>query len=302
MKKMNILFLVLAVIIAAVTTAFSGFLPGKAGSESSISDPIEQGWKWFRLGEYGSAAKAFQRALRSARPGSEEMVKAVYGLALASWLRTPDSDRPKAKALFERLVNDVPTHDLAVWSELALVRMEHILPVGESPDYPALSAAYGKVYAAHPSHPAGLEAFICAQEVRMISFKPEDARAAVVALQNFIDKKPDPRFVGWAWRMLSLAHKILDDSEGQLNSKIMALKTMESDPNNPRSENTNLYWEIATLAHYEVGDLAIAREYYSRLRKEIPRDMRNFAVRRALEKIDKLEKVRIKSSMLGNRG
>ena len=290
MKKSNIILLVSALVVAVLTAASINLFPGKAGAvESASTDFLSLGWKRFRMAEYSTAEKEFERARLAAKPGSKEMTKALYGLSIVNWLRTPDSNKPKAKEIFERIIKEDPADDLAVWSKLALVRMRHVVPVGETPDYPALCVDYEKLFAAHPDHPAGMEAFAYAQEVRLISFKPEDAQAAVAALRGFLDKNPDPRFACWAWELLSRAHKILGDGDEQLKDKLMLLKTKEMDPTNPRMNNSFLFWEIATLAQFEVGDLATAKEYYLKFRNEYPRDMRNFAVRRALEKIEKIE-------------
>ncbi len=289
MRKSNIILLASALIVA-LTTASMRLLPGKAGAENPAADPLVQGWKKFRMAEYSPSEKEFERARRAAKPGSEAMTKALYALAVVNWLRTPDADKPKAKKLFEQLIKEAPAHELAVWSKLALVRMKHVVPVGETPDYPGLCVEYEKLYAAYPDHPAGMEAFAYAQEARMISFKPEDARMTVTAMRAFLDKTPDPRFACWAWDLLSRAHKILNEGDEQLKDKLMVLKTKELDPTNPRMDNSILYWEIATIAQFEVGDLATAKEYYQKLRAEYPRDMRNFAARRALERIDKIEK------------
>ncbi|OGV72156.1 MAG: hypothetical protein A3K18_21125 [Lentisphaerae bacterium RIFOXYA12_64_32] len=291
MKTTNIILLVSALVIAGLTTAAVRFLPGKAKVENpAATDPFTHGWKMFRMAEFSAAEKAFEQARRAAKSGTEAMTQALYGLALVNWLRTPDSDKVKAKAFFEQIIREFPEHDLAVWSQLALVRMRHVVPVGETPDYAAVCVDYEAIYAAHPGHPAAMEAFAYAQEARMISFKPEDVRAAVAALQAFVQTNPDLHFTSWVWDLLARGYRILDDGDAQLNAKLMVLKTKELDPSNPRMDNSNLYWEIATLAQFEVGDLATAKEFYQKLRTEYPRDMRNFAARRNLESIDKIEK------------
>ena len=95
---------------------------------------LDQAWQDFRLAEYDLAERAFARIQATAPAGSEEYVRATFGLANVWNLRRPGEDIEKAQALYQQIIDDHPDHDLAPWCALALVRLQHVVPVGKDPD------------------------------------------------------------------------------------------------------------------------------------------------------------------------
>jgi len=70
---------------------------------------------------------------------------------------------------------------------------------------------------------------------------------------------------------------------------IEALERKEIDPTNPYSDNAWPYWDIATVAEFEVGDFETARKYYQMLIDGYPTDTRKYPAKQALKRMDKLE-------------
>jgi len=49
------------------------------------------------------------------------------------------------------------------------------------------------------------------------------------------------------------------------------------------------YWKLATVAEFEAGDFDLARKFYRLLIEEYPQDIRKYASRQALERMDRIE-------------
>ncbi|HPY62737.1 MAG TPA: hypothetical protein PLJ22_06290, partial [Kiritimatiellia bacterium] len=49
------------------------------------------------------------------------------------------------------------------------------------------------------------------------------------------------------------------------------------------------YWNLATIAEFEVGDFDLARHYYNKLLEAYPTDIRVYGCKQALARMDALE-------------
>ena len=254
-------------------------------------DPLAFGWDLYRFGEFDAAVETFRGALETPAPGDPRRADALFGLATTWNLRTPmvDQDKARAAELYKQTIAADPGSDLAAWSLLALARMQHLVPVGEEPDYDAVRAAYRRVIEAFPEHLAGHEAFIYLQATRVQTLEAEPTRQAAEALERFIAEHPDSGFVSGAWQLLAACYETLGNPERQLEAEIRALETMEADPANPKHENSGRYWRIATIAEFEAGNFELARRYYRRLIEEYPQDIRVYASEQALERMRGVE-------------
>ena len=179
---------------------------------------------------------------------------------------------------------------LAAWSLLALARMQHLVPVGQEPDYPAVRKAYQAVIDRFPFHLAGEEAFIYQQATLLMS--PEDreaAQSALEALRAFVVAHGDSRFLSSAYRLMGVACRTLGLPDDAVASMIKSLETTEVDASNPNQEFSGTYWSIAAMAEFEAGDFATARRYYQRLIDEYPVDQRVHGARDALKRMAAIE-------------
>ena len=255
-----------------------------AGGEQSL----DQAWLNFRLAEYDLADKDFSAILARAPKGSEDAVRAMFGLANVWNLRRPGEDLDKARSFYEQIIREQPEHDLAPWCELALVRLQHVVPVGKDPDYDVVRKGYRAIIAKHPGHLAAKEATIYLNATLIATLDETLTKQAVSNLTAFI-ATGTREFVGPAYSLLAVSYTTLKQPQQRLESEIKAFENVEIDPANPFNEFAWAYWNIATIAEFEVGDFDLARQYYRKLVQEYPVDIRTFPAQQALARMDRVE-------------
>jgi tetratricopeptide (TPR) repeat protein len=264
---------------------------GCSRAGAAAGDPrakLAEGWQNFRLAEYDLAIRDFESALAAVAKGSEEYYQALFGLANVWNLRRPDEDIEKARAFYRRIIEEAPGHDLAAWSELALARMLHVVPVGQEPDYEKVRAGYRALIEKYPNHLAAKEATIYLNATLVATLDPELTRQAVSNLLAFI-ASGTKEFVAPAWSLLAVSYTTLGMQKERLEAEIKSLENVEVDPANPFNEFAWAYWNIATIAEFEVGDFDLARKFYRRLIEEYPADFRVFPAKQALARMDAVE-------------
>lgn len=134
-------------------TAFAGlFISGQL--VAAAPQPSLTGWDYYRLGDFSSAVRLFEREAASGDAA------ALYGLAATWHWRRPGEDLVKARQLYEQVIAQAPNSEWAAWSALALARMLATLPPGKEPPVTEVLAAYQRVIDRYPNHLAGEEAFL----------------------------------------------------------------------------------------------------------------------------------------------
>lgn len=277
-------------IIFSIGLALLG-LPGCAKSNSSALEggpSLDRAWQNFRLAEYDLAHKDFSAVLASAANGSEEYYRALFGLANVWNLRRPGEDIGKARDYYQQIMAEAPGHDLAPWCELALVRLKHVVPVGQDPDYTAVREGYQAIIDRHPGHLAAKEATIYLNASLVATLDEAMTWKAVSNLTAFI-ASGTKEFLGPAYSLLAVSYTALKQPELRLQAEIKAFENVEIDPANPFNEFAWAYWNIATIAEFEVGDFDLARQYYRKLIEEYPVDIRTFPSQQALLRMDRVE-------------
>ena len=261
----------LAAALLACALALSACTQKKvvAGEENSVA----AAWTDYSLAEFDLAIDKFNAALSQAAPGSDIHLQALYGLATTWNLRRPGEDLAKAREFYEQVLSEAPQHDMAAWSLLALARTKHLVPVGEDPDYAEVHKAYQEVIDRFPAHLAAEEAFIYLQATLISTLQPKETRQALEALQGYV-KDPSKKFIGPAYSLMAVSYQTLNMPEERLRAEEQSLETTEVDPTNPFTEFAWQYWNLATIAEFEVGDFDTARKYYGKLIEEYPSDIR----------------------------
>jgi tetratricopeptide (TPR) repeat protein len=260
--------------------------------------PLEAAWNDYVLGEFDRAIERFEHLRASEPAGNDLWCQATYGLASTWNLRRPGEDPVKARELYEDLIKTAPAHDLAAWSDLALARMKHLVPVGEDPDYDAVRKAYRGVMARHPEHLAAQEAFLYWCSTLIASMDSNLTRQAIAELEKYVQDAAHA-FVGPAWSLIAVGSQTLGDQERRLHAEQRSLETTEVDPTNPFTEFAWQYWNLATIAEFEVGDFETARRYYRKLIEEYPQDIRIFGAKQALKRMDEVES-KIRAELAGD--
>ncbi|MCY3020944.1 MAG: hypothetical protein NTW87_18155, partial [Planctomycetota bacterium] len=201
---------------AAVLGLALCLLAGSCVEPQKAEDPqqlVADGWNAYRLADFARAVASFQAAAARTPERSDTHLQALYGLATTWNLRSPDADTGKAEAVFRRVVEQAPEHDLAAWSLLALARMKHLVPVGKEPDYGAVRAAYQECIDRFPGHLAGEEAFIYQQSTLVATLSPKDAARAAEALEKFVAARPHSAFFSPAHSLLAQCYATLRQPE-----------------------------------------------------------------------------------------
>jgi len=249
---------------------------------------IGEGWTAYRLSEFHDAQLAFEAARAAAGKGSDEWAMATYGLATVWDLRRPGEDPKKATGLYQEILAAAPGSPMIPWTELALARQLHLVPVGQEPDYAAVNRAYQRILDEFPGHLAAKEAFLYLQSIQLAKLEPKSTRAALARLHDFAAREKK-EFLSPAWSLLAVGYTTLRDQEQRLLAERNSFETTEVDPSDPFIEFAWAYWNLATLAEFEVGDFDLARKYYNLLLEKYPTDIRVYGCKQALKRMDALE-------------
>lgn len=259
-----------------------------AGAALSSDRACEDAWAMFRNAEYGIAQARFKKiAAEASCPNAR--ARARYFEALTMGVR-PDADKKAAAKLFESVVADSPTGEWAAWSLLALARLKQQVAPGETPDYPAVRAACQRVIDAFPGSPVADEAFIHQQATYLAELSRSELLTARENLTRFVDRRSDSPFRTAALDLLRICYQQLGERELELATLLRAARLRDARPDENRGRDAaTFYWTVATVAEFEVGDFAVAREFYRRFRDEFPKDNRCYGAKLALARMDALE-------------
>ena len=236
-------------------------------------DWLREGWEQFRLAEFNLAVKAFESGVAQTGTNPVLQAKALYGLAMTWALRRPGEDPVKAVELYRRAIAVAPGSDAAAWSLLAIAQLQH---------------TYQDVIDKFPAHPAGEEAFLFQQAATLAVPRKETARQAVGELVDFLKTHPQSSYRYAAWKLLAHGYQFLGEHENRLVALLETLRAVEADAGAP-IDHAGDYWSIATLAEFDCGNFAVAREFYRKLIAEYPTDQRIFLAKRELHHMADVE-------------
>lgn len=286
MRRCFQMALIFGLVALGCAALMVGCRPGGAGSSSSR---LAAGWERYRQGEFGLAVAEFTEVLSSESTNSPLRVQALYGLATTWNLRRPGEKPEQAVQLYHEVITAAPTSDLAAWSWLSLARMKASRSPDKLPDLSEQLQAYQDVVDRFPLHPAGEEAFLYQQIMRVTESRAPPTRAVLEALENFLETHPQTHYRSAVYRLMAYCYEVLGLKDQLLEAVLQEQKAIEVDPINPDIDWSLTYWRIATIAEFEVGDFALAREYYRKFIKEYPSEFRVFPAKQELKRMDALE-------------
>lgn len=258
-------------------------------NEKDSATLLKQGWYSYQLGEFKKAIDHFDLALEITPESDPLYPDVLYGLATTWNLRRPGENPDLAAEYYERLGKNYPDSELSSWALLALARMQHLVPVGKSPEYDQVREAYRKVIQKNPDHQAADEAFLYLQASHVQDLEEASAKQVIMDVSTFIETTPNSKFVSPCYSILATCYEVLDQPKEQLQAELDAYKTAEIDPTNPFQDNSWRYWKLATLAEFGTGNFETARTYYQKLLDEYPQDIRKYAAMQALIRMDDIE-------------
>jgi tetratricopeptide (TPR) repeat protein len=247
---------------------------------------IIEGWKFFKWTDFNKSEEVFNDALENSNVNSGEYLQALYGLATVWNLRRPDNNPELAAEYYRKIIASVPESDLAAWSQLALVRMEHLVAVGHKVDRDKVIAAYEKVIKEFPGTSVAIEALIYQQLLELQRFDEKTTKAVVKKLKFFANAHPDSNYTYMAWWLVASGYEQLNDYKEMVTALEKELETIQC---GPKQKLSWTYWKIATISKFELGDFKKSKIYYQKILKEYPKDMTVYGVKAALKDMDELE-------------
>ncbi len=278
---------------AVLVVALLGLSAG--GCREAASDgpeaAVEEGWRWFRGGEFSLAAKAFEAARAAAGTNGVLRQAALYGLANTWSLRRPGENPLKATGYYQEVIAADPASDLAAWSALALARMRTAPVGGELTGLDVQVRAYQEVADAYGSHAAGEEAFLFQQAARLNDPLAGQEPDVLAKLDAYLQANPATPWRLTILRMIAHCCDALGLRERRVAVMLQELEGREAAAAAAGTQADNLiaYWSLATAAHYDLGDFDLARDFYGRLIRDYPTDQRVFPAKQALRRMEATE-------------
>lgn len=277
----------------AVTAAAALCLAGCRGG--AVADAPEkavaEGWRWYGLGEFGLAVKAFETALAGAGTNRVWRQQALYGLGNTWNLRRPGEDPVKADACYREGIAAAPESGLAAWIALALARMRAAPVGGEPVDAAVQEGAYQEVIDAYPGSAAGEEAFLHQQAAHLEEPRAGRADEVLRRLEAFLAAHPGTPWRGAVLGLAAHCCLVLDQPRRRVDFLLRQLEeNRAAAAAGTPPDNLLLYWWLATAAQYDLGDFPLARDFYGRLIRDYPVDQRVFLAKKALRAMDEQER------------
>jgi tetratricopeptide (TPR) repeat protein len=259
-----------------------------AASGGSVAERIDSAWQNYRLNEWSLALRDFESAIADTEPGGGDWAMCQYGIATTWAQRRPGEDPKKAREMYQELLAKAPQSAMAPWTELALARMIHLVPVGQDPDYPEVRKLYKAIEDKYPGHLAAKEAFMYRMSTLIASLDDDLMEEAAAELEKFVQGESQ-EFVGSSYSLLSVVYNMTGQQEKRLWAEENAFDKTEVDPADPSVEFAWAYWNLACISEFELGDFARARKYYNELMEKYPSDIRIHGCKSALKRMDDIE-------------
>jgi len=256
---------------------------GKVSSESAL----EEGDQLLREYEYGLARKLFNLAREEHQPASPEWIQATYGQALAAWHQFPAKREfnEEAASLFEELlVSEGVNSTLRARIKLNLGRIYEVRDYpGDVIDVAKAREYYTAVMDSHGDSSLGYEAMLRLASTHEKEVTEEGFRTAVTIIENFLNQAPTiESWTSVSWQRIGdIKYEFLNDTKGGL-AAYQEAKTLGFV--NPIDASTYI-WLMANMAE-EVGDLSLAREYYSEIVSDYLRSSYQFLSKKRIAEID----------------
>lgn len=284
--------LALCVLLAAAVLG-----PAACRTKSDQTDQsllLNSGWENYRLGEFDIAIANFSLLAGLARDHDQNLYsEALYGEASCWHNRRDNRNIEKAAALYDRVIQTVPGHELASWASLAKVRLLHLGRADVQPDYDTLAKNYLEVYKTFPETRAGQEAYLhyCSVKAFNAANDPRIAAEMLSDITVYLKQHPDSFVNRFLYTHISNCHHGLGNYQEHLRWAVKAFDSRIIDQTNPNLNNSNGYWSLARIAEFKAGDFTTARKYYHLLVAEYPNDQRIYEVKVSLRRMDKVEEM-----------
>ncbi|MDX2082032.1 MAG: hypothetical protein SFU53_14700 [Terrimicrobiaceae bacterium] len=285
-------------VVIGAAIALHGAACGRKPTAGETSHDLNSAWEQYGYGAYDAALAQF-RALAAQTPEADSRHhQALFGEATVWAWRRPGQDPARAERLYRRIMELAPGSDLAGWSALAMARMAWLVPVGQTPDQARVLELLRSAATTFRGQLPGDEALVTEQVIRVSEFDSAEARAVTAALETFLSERPGSPYRAAACGVLSAAARVLDRPRDRLRWEMAAMAEREKmaraiwelDRQGPFVFNDpGALFKIAMIAEFEVGDFAVARDFYTRFLEANPTEKRRFFAEQALERMKSTE-------------
>ncbi|MGI6496369.1 MAG: tetratricopeptide repeat protein [Kiritimatiellia bacterium] len=276
-----------AAALAALAIACGG-CSGAKSSANTADAAIAEGWEYFEASEYSLALAGFLRAEELAGDDAT-LQEAKFAQGLIWHVRTrPDNNPAKAREAYRKAIEIDPRSELAAWADLWCARIASEVDRGEYPPAADRLAAYQGVVERYPDHPAGEEAFLCVEAIKLEEDTPEIARTVRAELEDFLATHPDSDWRQTAYGLLVHCDDLLDDLDALYDHSRKGWEARYVNPADPEADPTLIHWKLALIAEFDVGDLEAAVAHYRAFIDRYPNHQRTFL---ALQELERLEAV-----------
>lgn len=272
-------------LLAAGCFFISGCKPQDEGL--TFDQALDRGWSSMQVGEFNQAETRFYTALEKSNGELNKKSEALYALGMNFSLRRPGEDFNKANEYFDSVLSLQPKSDFAAWSLLAKARMLAFDSKSDAVDVSRLRQAYQNVIESFPAHPAADEAFLYLQLTYLKTLSAEDAKKAIVNLQEFIRTHPSSKYIGPAHFMTAEAYAILKEPRKRLEEMILGQETAEKN-RFTQVDSGPTYIRIGNIALYDVGNLEVAEKYFKQYLADNPSERRRFIAEDGLKRIEQI--------------
>lgn len=251
---------------------------------------MAEGWQAYQFGQFDKAILWFEAAAKKAPANSEAQAKALYALGTAFQYRRPTAKPELALENYKKVLEIAPNSDVGAWALYSIARLDAIqkaeVQILSKEAREKILASYQQVIDKYPESAAGQEALLMQQALKVASLDPVEVESAVVRLKEFLQAHPDSAYQSAVWGVLGSAYEFQKKYPEQLNAMIRSFETLDVDPTNPIMVKSSLFWSIATVAEYKVGDLETAKKYHRILQERFPRDFLVFSSRNAVARLE----------------
>lgn len=278
-----------SVVFALTGTLLLLLCAGCARDDAPATDSgvlLQRGWEHLSIQDCDQADRIFRQVIASSPPDSCTAQMALYGLACSAQFRRPTGNPAVARKLYQQVVEEDKSGEVAPWAALALARfdlLERTRTGLERDDFtdPSLRDGYERVIRDYPGTLAAQEATLhLAASLFAASEEVQSARGIALVRQLLASHPDSPYRYGIEGQLAGEAYNRRD-----YQRQHEALKAMIESVKDPDRNMADLYYSIAYQAEARLQRADLAIPWYERLLEEFPFDPRCYQVRQALARL-----------------
>lgn len=250
---------------------------------ATLAKQIDEAVAYLTYSNFDRAYQSYHRLVKDVQPSDGEAWQQItFGLALAAHYRTPPTPAliEEAKTRYRSIVELAPDCRFAPRSMLNLGRIAEMRDYGgDASDPESARTFYRAVFERWPALDVADEAALRYADTYVQSFDEHAVREGAAFLQSWVEAHGDRVMASVIWEYLGQVRLvILKDYAGAIHALIRADELGLMD----LASAGEVYWNIASVAHHELDDPALAVRYYRKIILETPKSGNAFEAQLAL--------------------